>query len=437
MGGGVDIRKETGVHRIVNWRGSKSGKASVSVIFLTVFIDLIGFGIVVPLVPVYSKHYQAGGFMLALILASFSAMQFVFSPVWGRWSDRIGRRPMLLLSTAGASMAYALLAIASGLENHTLAMTLLLVSRILGGICGGNIAVAQAYVADITPPEMRSRRMGLIGMAFGLGFIFGPVIGGQSLRWFGITGPGWVAAGLCAVNFLLASAILVESRQSSSETALPARPHLAQWTHTLRQPGIGFLVGVYFVSTFCFSCFECTLPLMVVRKNDLSVEIPQNLIGTLMYLYAYCGLIGALVQGFLTGHLVNLMGESRLMSASLVFSGAGFAVLPFVSGTGAFRWDHLFQAEGIVWWCLLGALAMISAGAHLTRPPLFGLLSRWTSDQEQGANIGVAQSAGSLARILGPFFAAPLFIHSPPAPYLVCALISTVTGVIVLRRLKH
>lgn len=334
-------------------------------------------------------------------------------------------------------MAYALLAVASGLENHALAMGLLLVSRIMGGICGGNIAVAQAYVADITPPEMRSKRMGLIGMAFGLGFIFGPVIGGQSLKWFGITGPGWVAAGLCALNFLLATVILAESRRSSSEAALPVRPHLAQWAHTLRQPNIGFLVAVYFLSTFCFSCFECTLPLMMVRGDSLSAEIPQNLIGTLMYLYAFCGLIGALVQGFLTGHLVNRLGESRLMSASLVFSGAGFAVLPFVSGTGEFRWDLLFKAEGIAWWSLLGALAVISAGAHLMRPPLFGLLSQWTSEHEQGANIGVAQSAGSLARIIGPFFAAPLFVHSPPAPYLVCALISVFTGIIVVRKLKH
>src|SRR5437879_4851997 len=147
-------------------------KPSVLVIFLTVFIDLIGFGIVVPLVPVYSRHFGAQGFMIGVIIASFSAMQFIFAPIWGRLSDRYGRRPILLISTAGAAASYVLFALASGLANHTTALWLMILSRMFAGLCGGNITVAQAYIADITPPDQRSRKMGLIGMAFGLGFIF-------------------------------------------------------------------------------------------------------------------------------------------------------------------------------------------------------------------------------------------------------------------------
>ena len=199
-------------------------RPSVLVIFLTVFIDLIGFGIVVPLVPVFSRHYGASGFVIGAIIASFSAMQFLFAPVWGKLSDRHGRRPILLISTAGAALSYVVFAIGSGLENHTTALWVLLLARSFAGICGGNITVAQAYIADITPPQDRSKKMGLIGMAFGLGFIFGPAISGISLvgftfggilgipkivfQGFGPTGPGWVAAALCAINFFLAFFIL-------------------------------------------------------------------------------------------------------------------------------------------------------------------------------------------------------------------------------------
>ena len=198
-------------------------KPSVAVIFLTVFLDLVGFGIVVPLLPIYGKHLVpdcvpmiwAQGLVIGAIIASFSAMQFIASPIWGRLSDRHGRRPILLISTAGAACSYALFALSSSLARPMAALGLLVVSRMLAGTFGGNITVAQAYIADVTPPEQRSRKRGLIGMAFGLGFIFGPAIGGISSKYLGATGPGWIAAGLCAANFLLAWFILPESLQPS------------------------------------------------------------------------------------------------------------------------------------------------------------------------------------------------------------------------------
>ncbi len=207
-------------------------KPSMLVVFLTVFIDLIGFGIVVPLVPMYSRDFGASGWLIGAIIASFSAMQFVFSPIWGRLSDRLRAARFCSDHAPPAALSYVLFAIGSGIANHQLALGVLLVSRMFAGACGGNITVAQAYIADITPPENRSKRMGLIGMAFGLGFIFGPAISGVALKFGGSTAPGWTAAALCAVNFLLAYTILAESLKPDSGHA-NNRPRFAQWAHTL------------------------------------------------------------------------------------------------------------------------------------------------------------------------------------------------------------
>jgi multidrug resistance protein len=409
-------------------------RPSVLVIFLTVFIDLIGFGIIVPLIPSYSEHFGARGIVIGVIFASYSAMQFIFSPIWGRWSDRFGRRPILLISTAGAAVSYVLFARSSGLENHTAALWLMVVSRVFAGICGGNITVAQAYIADITPPAERSKKMGLIGMAFGLGFILGPFIGGVSLRHLGDTGPGWVAAGLCAANFLLALFILTESHKPDSAQA-PGRPHLDQWVHTLTQPKVGFLVIVFFLSTFCFSCFESTLPLLVGANFHLDFKSDATSASTIAYLFVYCGLIGALVQGGAIGRLVKKMGEPRLIALSLVLTAASFAWIPFLKGTSQLSWRVLFQHEGLPWVWLLLALGLLSVGTSLTRPPLFGLLSNLTPANEQGATIGVAQGAGSLARILGPVFATALLPLMPPLPYLICAVVLLGTTALVVQRL--
>src|SRR5204863_9368678 len=182
-------------------------KPSVLVVFLTVFIDLIGFGIVLPLLPIYSRDFHASGWVIGAIMASYSAMQFVFAPWWGRLSDRIGRRPVLLVSTAGAAISYSIFAFGCGLSGST-ALWVLLISRMLAGICGANITVAQAYIADITPAAERSKKMGLIGMAFGLGFVFGPPLGALGVQLFGLRGPGYIAATMCAINFFLALSIL-------------------------------------------------------------------------------------------------------------------------------------------------------------------------------------------------------------------------------------
>jgi MFS transporter, DHA1 family, tetracycline resistance protein len=307
-------------------------KPSALVIFLTVFIDLIGFGIIVPFIPSYSEHFGARGVMIGVIFSAFSAMQFIFAPIWGRLSDQYGRRPILLLSTLGAAVSYVLFAKATALTNGHTALWLIVISRLFAGLCGGNITVAQAYIADVTPPAERSKWMGLIGMAFGLGFVLGPFLGAESMRFFGQTGPGWVAASLCAANFILAYFILVESHTPNSAQAAP-RPHLDQWIHTLQQPKVGFLVVAFFLATFCFSCFESTLPLLVGANFHLDFKRDATSASTIGYLFVYCGLVGAVMQGGAIGPLVKRMGESKLIALSLVLTAASFLWFPFLKGS--------------------------------------------------------------------------------------------------------
>ena len=409
-------------------------KPSLLVVFLTVFLDLVGFGIVLPQLPLYAKSYHANGFELGLLMASFSAMQFIFAPWWGHLSDRMGRRPVLLISIAGSVVAYAWFALATHFAG-ALALWMIIGSRVFAGICGANITVAQAYIADITPPDQRSKRMGLIGMAFGLGFIFGPWIGGRSADWFGDGGPGWVASALCALNLLLAFFILPESWTPSAEH-VPGRARFAQWKHTLQQPTVGLLVVIFFFATFCFTCFELTLGLIISRnfgldlQNDGDLHIARRIAGTL---FMYCGIVGAFVQGGPIGRLVRKYGERRLIVGSLFLTGASLALVPLVHGsihqTGELSWSVLFSGNGGAWWALLGVLALLAIGTGLTRPPLFGLLSNLTSANEQGATIGIAQGAGSLARIAGPMFAGAFFQAHPSLPYFVCAGIAAGTGI--------
>ena len=407
-------------------------KPSILVVFLTVFIDLIGFGIVVPLVPLFSRHYGASGFVIGAIIASFSAMQFIFSPIWGKLSDRYGRRPILLISTAGAALSYVVFAVGCGFENHTLALWVLLVSRLFAGACGGNITVAQAYIADITPPENRSKRMGLIGMAFGLGFIFGPAISGIALKFGGVTAPGWTAAALCAANFLLAYFILAESWKPDS-TPVANRPRFAQWGHTLSQPKIGLLILIFFLATFAFSCFESTLPLLVSDNFQLGITMDEaKPATTVISLFVFCGLIGAFIQGGLIGRMVKVLGEPKLIALSLLLTGVSLALLPFIKGDGPLKWMAVLHLADWQWIKMLLALALLSIGSSLTRAPLFGLLSNLTPANEQGATIGVCQSAGALARIVGPIFAATLYVPMPMLPYVVCGVISVIAAVLAI-----
>jgi MFS transporter, DHA1 family, tetracycline resistance protein len=379
-------------------------RPSLLIIFLSVFIDLVGFGIVMPLLPIYSKRFGASGFEIGMIIASFSVMQFLFAPAWGRLSDRIGRRPVILISNAGSAISYALFAVASSMTGRP-GLWVLLASRVFAGICGANLSVANAYIADISPPEKRTQRMGLIGMAFGFGFIFGPALGAFSFARFGLPGPGWAAAAFCGVNFLLGCFVLAESWKPASDHA-PGRPSLTQWMRVLNRPTVGFVIGIYFLATFCFACFESTFSLLVKEKFGYD----ESHAG---YLFAYCGVLAAVLQGGLMGRLNQWFGEQRLIFGSLILLAISLAVLPLVASLLG----------------LLLILAVFAAGSGINRPPTFGLISMRTAATEQGATLGVAQSIASLARIVGPVFANVLYAGHAALPYLVCAGIALVAGI--------
>jgi MFS family permease len=358
-----------------------------------------------PLLPLYSDRFGAPGWMNGAIIASFSLMQFIFAPAWGKLSDRIGRRPVLLVSNAGSSIAYAMFGFASGFQGKT-ALWLLLASRVFAGICAANLSVASAYIADVSPPEKRSRSMGLIGMAFGLGFILGPALGSFSAKFFGMAGPGWVASAICAANFLFTMTFLGESRKPSTEPQV-RRVRLEQWSHTFRHPTVGFLVSLYFFATFAFATFEVTVGLLLERKFGYG----PTAIG---YFITYCGVLSALIQGGGIGPLIKRFGERKLLSMALVVVAAGLILIPYATSlTG-----------------LLVALGIFAAGSGIHRPPLFGLISLLTPEQEQGATMGVTQSAGSLARIVGPLFAGTLYETMPALPYIICAGVALIAGIV-------
>jgi len=341
----------------------------------------------------------------------------------------------LLISTAGGAISYVIFALASGLQNHTAALWLLLGARAFAGACGGNITVAQAYIADITPPENRSKRMGLIGMAFGLGFIFGPAISGIMLKHFGVTAPGWAAAALCTVNFILAFAKLTESRQPDS-APVANRPRFAQWQLTLAQPKIATLILVFFLATFAFSCFEVTLAWLVMDNFHLPyLRENADSATTITSLFVFCGIIGAFVQGGMIGRLVKIFGEPKLIATSLALTGVSLLLLPLMKGDGELHWLAVLKLADLPWLKMLGALALLSFASSLTRAPLFGMLSNLTPANEQGATLGVAQSAGSLARIFGPMFASTLYLSHASLPYFICGGISIIAGLIAAQRL--
>lgn len=382
-------------------------KPSRLVIFLTVCIDLIGFGIVLPLLPQYADQFGAPGWQIGAIIASYSVMQFFFVPWLGRLSDRVGRRPVILVSTAGSTFSYVLFAAASywkGLPG----LWMLLVSRVFAGIAGANLSVASAYIADVTAAENRSKGLALIGVAFGVGFMLGPAIGAISAKLFGLPGPGWVAAAICGGNFLLACVILPESRKSSSEPA-PDRPKFEQWKHTLRQPKLGLLIGIFFLATFCFAGFESTLPLSL---KEPPFEYDKTRVG---YMFAWCGLVAFLAQG-LVGRLVKRFGEPFLISAGLLGVAASLFLVPFVKG------DYAIYA-------MLAVLGLFALFSGLNRAPTMGMISLNAPVNEQGNTFGVAQSAGTLARIFGPLTAATLYDLRPQLPYFLCAGIAAMAAV--------
>jgi DHA1 family tetracycline resistance protein-like MFS transporter len=363
-------------------------RSPLLVIFITVFIDLVGFGIVIPVLPFYAEGtgFNATPRMVGVLFASYSIMQVVFSPVLGRLSDKYGRRPVLLLSILGTSLGFLILGLATTLW-------MLFLGRIIDGISGGNISTAQAYIADITTKEDRARGMGIIGAAFGLGFIFGPAIGGILSRW-GINVPFLFAAGLALANAILLYFTLPETvtKDHPARVSAARGRGWAQLVHSLTQPRLGFVLTIYFLFIVAFSIMTTSFSLYTMFRFGYDAQHTG-------WLFAYVGVIAVIIQGGLIGRLVKRFGELPLVIVgALFFAGSLFAV-PFVGP----------NAGGLA--ALLIGGGIFSLGNSLATPALTSLASKSAGAAEQGSVLGVTQSAASLARVVGPLLAAVL-IHS-------------------------
>jgi DHA1 family tetracycline resistance protein-like MFS transporter len=358
----------------------------VTVLFLVVFIDLVGFGIVIPLLPFFGEHFQATPAQVGLLMATYSAAQFLTAPLWGRLSDRIGRRPVLLASLAGIAVAYVFLAFSDRLW-------MLFAARAAAGAMAGNIGVAFAYVADVTRPEQRARGMGLIGAAFGLGFIFGPAIGGVMAGNDPLTAdyrsPALAAAGLSALAWLLAVLRLPESLPAEARAAhlsMPPRRRRDELRAALSAPPVGLFIALSFLANFVFAGMESTFALWSRRQFGWGPE--QN-----GYLFAGVGLLTAAMQGGAVGRLARRFGEKRLVVAGAGLLAVGMAGIPASTTVPA----------------LAAAMVVVAVGFGLMSPALNSLISLSIGSEVQGGVFGVARSATTLARVGGPIVAGALF----------------------------
>jgi multidrug resistance protein len=376
------------------------------IIFLTVFIDLLGFGIIIPLLPFYAESYGADAFTVGMLGTVYSLMQFVFSPIWGRWSDRIGRRPIILLGLLGSCFSYLALALAGSLA-------LIFAARILGGIAGANIPTAQAYIADITTPENRARGMGLIGAAFGLGFIFGPALGGV-LTHLGPSAPMWAASGLCFANFVAAWLLLPESRPAHLEPRVDGG-RLDLFKRSFGRPKLLLLLSLYFIISMAFSGFEATFALYSERRFGFTSA-------NIGYMFAFIGAVLALVQGVLVGRVVPRVGEHRLIPGAVAVIALGLALVPL--------------AQSIP--MLLVACGTLALGMGFNGPSLSAMVSRLSNPNEQGGVLGLAQSLASLGRVVGPAWGGFLFDRFGPAvPYFSASAIMAVAFAVALASLSR
>jgi DHA1 family tetracycline resistance protein-like MFS transporter len=347
-----------------------ASRPRLAIIWLTVFIDLVGFGIIMPILPYYAQRFGAHGVGFGALVGAFSLMQFMATAVLGRLSDRIGRRPILLATMLMNAAGYVLFAFAPS-------YWLLLVARLVSGFAGGNISAAQAYVADITTAEDRSKGMGLIGMAFGIGFMVGPAIGAAAAH-FGHAAPGLVAAGLSLVNLVSAYFILPESLREEHRVARDMWPfrHMAA---SLAHPELRPLMLVWAIAPFAFAGYTVALPLWAAKT--LQWKEPQ-----LGVFFVLVGVVAASVQGGLFRVLTRLVGDRRLLITGMLGMALSIAVVPFLATNRAvYAWT-----------------VVLAFSNSIMSPAAAGLVSTFAGANEQGTVLGIAQSLAALGRFSGP-----------------------------------
>lgn len=351
-----------------------------------VAIDLLGFGIIIPLLPLYAEDFDATPFTIGLLFASYSLAQFLFSPIWGRVSDRVGRRPVMLVTIAGSAVGSLLVGLAGS-------MVMLFVGRIIDGMSGASVAVARATVADVASPTERPRLMGLLGAAFGIGFVIGPAIGALAAL-FGPSVPFFVAAGLSVVNLAMAAARLPETRpvngvDSVSRTGQTISSHSSTVVR---------LVILTFIGITAFSAFEATFALLADDRLAIT-EAGVALV------FAALGVVLVGTQGGLVGPLTGRLGESGTIRLGLALNTVGFVVIATAGG----------------WATLAPGLVLLALGQGLLTPTLSSAVAGAATSERAGTALGFQQSAGGLARVAGPVLGGALFAVSTPVPYLVAA----------------
>jgi DHA1 family tetracycline resistance protein-like MFS transporter len=366
-------------------------RSPLVVIFVTVFIDLVGFGIVIPVLPYYVEgtKFNASPSMVGLLFASYSVMQLVFTPILGRLSDRYGRRPVLFLSLLGTSAGFLVMGFATTLW-------MLFAGRIIDGITGGNISTAQAYIADVTSKEERAKGMGLIGAAFGLGFTFGPAIGGVLSKW-GISVPFIFAGCMAFANAVLLYFTLPETiTPGHPARASAATGRWSQLARALKNARLAYVLSIYFLFVVAFSIMTASFALFTMYR--FGFDAAHN-----GYMFMFVGIVGAIIQGGLIGRLAKKFGELPLTVVGSLLFALSLLAIPFTS-----------PQTGLT--LLLGVGALFAIGNSLSTPSLTSLASKSAGAGEQGGVLGVTQSVASLARAVGPTLSAWLIYSAIAYP---------------------
>src|SRR5271154_3393454 len=395
-----------GVQPVTEAQPREKRRAALIVLFLTVFIDLLGFGIVIPFLPLYAERMHVGAFGIGLVLSIYSLMQFLCAPVLGRISDHVGRRPIIMLGLFGSAAGYVIYGLAAS-------FAWLLFSRAIHGACSATVSTAQAYVADTTDEANRAHGMGMIGAAFGLGFVLGPAIGGL-LGHASLRTPVFFAAALTFANFIFAAIRLPESHRPDPAARLDLARLIDPLVNLPRQLLGHQLAGLFtiaFLATFAMAAWEATFALIVTAHYGYG---PAGVGGLL----AYTGLIQALVQGYLLGKVVKRTGEMMLIRGGMIALAVGLAPMASLS-------SHAI---------LYALLALVAIGYGFASPSVASLISKRTERRLQGEVLGINQSALSLARIFGPIAAGFAYqTLGPAAAYVggglvaLCALAMTRT----------
>lgn len=376
-------------------------------IFLVVFIDLLGFGIILPLLPYIAEKYSATPLLIGMLSGAYSLFQFIAGPILGRLSDRFGRKKLLIISQLGSMAGYILLAVAGSLP-------LLFISRIIDGTTGGNISIAQAYMADITTKKTRTKGMGLLGAAFGMGFMFGPAIGGY-LSKYGFAAPALFAAGISALSTLATTLFLTETVNTKEAKN---SPHMAmtitQLKTILNTSPISTLLVIFFLLSLGFSGMQGTYALFVEAKFGWGPTQVGNI-------FALIGVVAIIAQIRVLSFATSYFGEYKTLIYSVFILAAGFGLI------GSTSYLPLFVVGN----------ALIPLGNALANPTLTAIATKNISSSKYGETLGLLQSSGSLGRIIGPVAAGAIYsFGGHNSPMIVSASIFIVIALIVIPRLK-